>query len=68
LNSALCTGFRKGWSNERELFFSGEAFPLAGGNLEDDDRCDAAAPVLPTREAEALEVWLLTELADEPPE
>jgi len=37
--------------------------------LEDDDGC-AAALVLPTCAAEALEVWLLMEPADEvePPE
>jgi hypothetical protein len=68
LNSALCTGFRKGWRNERELFFSGAAFALMDGDFEDDDKCDAAAPVLPTCEAEALDVWLLAELAEEPPE
>jgi len=67
LNAAFCTGcgFRKGWKNERELFFSGAAFPLPGANLVDDDACDPAALVPLTCEAEALEVWLLAELTDE---
>ena len=54
------------WMEERNgNFFSGAAFPLPGDNLEDDDACDPAALVLLTCEAEALEVWLLAELADE---
>jgi len=38
--------------------------------LADGDECDAAVPVLATCEAELLELWLLTDLADElePPE
>ena len=69
MNSAVATafGFRKGWRNEREILFSGSAFALMDGDLE-DDQCDAAAPVLPICEAEALDVWLLAELAEEPPE
>jgi len=68
LNAAVATGFRKGWRNEREPFFSGAAFSLVGDNLEDDAECDAAAPVLPICEPEALDVWLLAELVEEPPE
>jgi len=68
LNSALCTGFRKGWRNERDLFFSGAASPLAGGNLVDDVERGDEALVLPTCEVVMLEAWLLAELADEPPE
>jgi hypothetical protein len=41
---------------------------LAVDDLGNDAVCDADAPVLPTCEAEALEVWLLAELAEEPPE
>jgi len=67
LNSAVCTGFRKGWRTERELFFSGAALALAVDDLGNDAVCDADAPVLPTCEAEALKVWLLVELAEEPP-
>jgi hypothetical protein len=33
--------------------------------LADGDRCDVAAPVLATCKAGLLEMWLLTELADE---
>jgi len=70
LNSAVATGFgfRKGWRNERELFFSGEAFALMDGDFGDGDGCDAAAPPLPTCEAEALEVWLTEPVEPEPPE
>jgi len=66
LNCTFCTGcgFRNGWKNERELFFSGAAFPLPGDNLE-DDACDPAALVPLTCVAEALEARLLAELTDE---
>jgi len=75
LKSTLCAGcdFLKGWKSERELFFSAEAFALVDGDGDgdlEDDECDAAAPVLPTCEAEPAKLWLLDELADEldPPE
>jgi hypothetical protein len=56
--------------NERKLFFSGAAFSLADGNLEEGDWRDPAAPLLAICEAELLELWLLAEFADElePPE
>jgi hypothetical protein len=55
--------FRKGWKNERELFFSGEAVALVEDTLDDGE----AALVLPACEAELPELWLLTDAA-EPPE
>ena len=71
--------------NERIPFFSGVALTLVDGdfvdgdfvdgdfvdgNLVDGDRCDPAAAVLATCEAELLKLWLLAEFADElePPE
>ena len=42
---------------------------MADDNLVDGDRCDVAAPVLATCEAELLEMWLLADEDElEPPE